>query len=219
MLDARAKLLLALSGGLVVSCTHHAAWLAGEWAVVSAGVLALGRGRDYTRCLAVLVPTTLFFGALTGWSAGAAAGAAAGLGLVTLTTVFFLFFAVTTPEDLGDALGRAGVPFPVVFVLCAALQFVPSLRRKAQAVTDAQRARGIPLELGRSALRHYPALLLPLLLQAFQLAEELAEAMEARGFGRPGRSFVQESRFGGLDWAAVGVSALLAAAALYLAAA
>jgi energy-coupling factor transport system permease protein len=52
-------------------------------------------------------------------------------------------------------------------------------------------------------LRHYPAFLGPLLIQSFQLAEELAEAMEARGFGNPHRSFLQDYRLKRHDWFAM----------------
>jgi energy-coupling factor transport system permease protein len=84
--------------------------------------------------------------------------------------------------------------------------------RKARAVIDAQRSRGIRLEPGWAALRHWPAFLAPLLIQAFTLADELAEAMEARGFSRPGRSFHRDFRMGPADWTAVaGAAGLLAA--------
>ena len=49
-------------------------------------------------------------------------------------------------------------------------------------------------------VRYLPALLGPLLIQAFKLADELAEAMEARGFGAPGRRPRAELRFGLKDW-------------------
>jgi energy-coupling factor transport system permease protein len=41
----------------------------------------------------------------------------------------------------------------------------------------------------------------PLLIQAFKLADELAEALEARGYGAPGRRFRKEPRFRRVDWA------------------
>ena len=81
--------------------------------------------------------------------------------------------------------------------------------RKVKNVLDAQRARGIPLEPGWAALRHYPAFFAPILIQAFQLAEELAEAMEARGFGRPGRTFLKEYEMRHRDWVVIGVGFLL----------
>jgi energy-coupling factor transport system permease protein len=57
---------------------------------------------------------------------------------------------------------------------------------------------------GWAAVRHYPAFLAPLLIQAFQLAEELAEVMEARGFGRSGRTFSRSYKLKPRDWLAMG---------------
>jgi energy-coupling factor transport system permease protein len=50
------------------------------------------------------------------------------------------------------------------------------------------------------------------LIQAFQMAEALAEAMEARGFGRPGRTFLKDYRMRTRDWLAIsfGLLALIA---------
>jgi energy-coupling factor transport system permease protein len=55
-------------------------------------------------------------------------------------------------------------------------------------------------------LRHFPALAGPLLIQAFKLADELAEAMEARGFGAPGRRFRHDPHFRWVDWLVAGLS-------------
>lgn len=211
--DPRAKLALALGFGLLVMTTHAAGELLLAWLLLGGVAVGLGRGREYLRWLAVLLPMALFFGGLTAVSLGAAAGLSAGLGLLALTSVFYVFFAATDPEDLANALVRMGAPFAAAFVLAAALQFVPIIQRKARQVIDAQRARGIPLEPGWRALRRYPAFLVPLLLQAFQLAEELAEAMEARGFGRPGRTFLTPAVMGPVDWAWTALALLLAAGA------
>ncbi len=131
---------------------------------------------------------------------------AAGLRLLDIGTVFFLFFQTTAPEDLSNALVKLGVPYAFAFVLTASMQFVPVLARRAASIRDAQRARGIPLDGGPGSLRHLPALLGPLLIQAFKLADELAETMEARGFGAPGRGFRREPHFGAADWSVVAAS-------------
>jgi energy-coupling factor transport system permease protein len=99
-----------------------------------------------------------------------------------------------------------GVPYPFAFVLSASMQFVPVLVRRLANIRDAQRARGIPIEGGPSLLTHLPALAGPLLIQAFKFADELAEAMEARGFGMPGRRFRHEPRFRWTDWMVVVIS-------------
>ena len=126
--------------------------------------------------------------------------------LLAIGTVFFIFFQTTPPEALSNALIKMGVPYPFAFVLSASMQFVPVLFRRLENIRDAQRARGIPIEGGLSLLIHLPALAGPLLIQAFKFADELAEAMEGRGFGIPGRRFRHEPRFRWIDWMVVVIS-------------
>jgi energy-coupling factor transport system permease protein len=134
----------------------------------------------------------------------------AALRLLTIGTVFFLFFQTTSPEALSNALIKMGAPYPFVFVLTASMQFVHVLIRRVISIRDAQRARGIPVEGGLRAFRYFPALAGPLLIQAFQLADELAEAMEARGFGAPARRFRYEPHLTFLDWAIIAGSLAVA---------
>jgi energy-coupling factor transport system permease protein len=130
----------------------------------------------------------------------------AALRLLTIGTIFFLFFQTTSPEVLSNALIKMGAPYPFVFVLTASMQFVHVLIRRVISIRDAQRARGIPVEGSLGAIRYFPALAGPLLIQAFQLADELAEAMEARGFGAPGRRFRYEPHLRVFDWVVMIVS-------------
>jgi energy-coupling factor transport system permease protein len=137
------------------------------------------------------------------------------LRLLAIGTAFFLFFQTTPPEALSNALLKMGVPYPFAFVLSASLQFVPVLVRRLGNIRDAQRARGIPIEGGLRLLIHLPALAGPLWIQAFKLADELAEAMEARGFGIPGRRFRHEPRFQWKDWMVVIISAAVLVVAFW----
>ncbi len=202
-LDPRTRLILAVYFSVLVMATHGLSGSLVLWGVVVLFVGAIGKIGAYGRWLGVVLPMALFFGAVTWWAADLRAGALAALNLLSLVSVFFVFFNTTTPEDLGNSLVKAGLPHTVAFVFSTALQFVPLIGRKAANVLDAQRSRGIPLEPGWGALRHYPAFLGPLLIQAFKLAEELAEAMEARGFGRPGRTYLVDYRLGWVDWGAI----------------
>lgn len=203
MMDPRTKLLLTLACGALTALTRKQGWLLGEWTVLVIFIMFLGQLKAYLRWLVMLIPMALFFGGITWWTSDRATGQAAALGLMTITTVFFAFFASTEPEDLGNALVQSGLPFAMAFVMTAALQFAPVVSRNARAVIEAQQARGICLKPGWRALRNYPALLVPLLIQSFQTADSLAEAMEARGFGRSGRSFRKVYRMGVFDWLTV----------------
>jgi energy-coupling factor transport system permease protein len=203
MFDPRTHLVLALIFGLIVIFARDTAWLLSAWGVLFVVIGLTGQLRAYGRWLLMLLPMALFFGGVTWWSVDLAAGRQAALSLLTLTSTFFVFFALTSPEDLGNALVKIGLPYPVAFVMSASLQFVPVITRKARHIMDAQRARGIELRPGWRALRHYPAFMAPLLIQAFQMAEALAEAMECRGFGRGGRRRLEGYRLRPRDWIAM----------------
>jgi len=203
MFDPRTKLILTFYCAVLIVASQRLALLGTEAGVLLLFIISIGELKNYLRWLRLVIPMSLFFGVVTWWSVNADAGAVAALKLLTLTTVFFSLFACTLPEDLANSLVKMGVPFTAAFVLSAGLNFVPVIGRKARDVLDAQRTRGIPLEPGWRALRHYPAFLGPLLIQAFQLAEELAEAMETRGFGCPGRTFLKTYQLKFHDWLVV----------------
>lgn len=208
-LDPRTKVILSLlSAALVMMSTqwYGSAMILGLLGLI---ILHIRAGHDYGRWLRLVLPMTAFWVALVWWSTDDTTAITAGLRLLALMSVFFVFFQTTTPEDLGNALVKVGLPYAFAFVVSAALQFVPILSRKAQNIMDAQRSRGIPLEPGLAALRYYPALLIPLLIQAFQLADDLAEAMEARGFGRAGRTFWRDCRLRRRDWLALAIAGVV----------
>ena len=203
MFDPRTKLILTFLYAIFVGVTRQFYLLAGQWILLAILIAGLKQIRVYLRWLRLVIPMALFFGGVTWWAAGAAAGGFAALKLLTLTTIFFLFFAVTAPEDMANSLVKVGLPFTAAFVFSTAMQFVPVIGRKARNILDAQQARGISMSPGWAALRRYPAFLIPLLIQSFQLAEELAEAMEARGFNRKGRTFLKTYHLQWRDWSAI----------------
>ncbi|MDM8543573.1 energy-coupling factor transporter transmembrane component T [Desulfococcaceae bacterium HSG9] len=211
MFDPRTKLILTFYCTILIVVSHRLTILGTEGGALLLFIISIGEFKNYLRWLRLVIPMSLFFGAVTWWSVNADAGAVAALRLLILTTVFFSFFACTVPEDLANSLVKTGVPFTVAFVLSAGLNFVPVIGRKARDVLDAQRARGIPLEPGWRALRHYPAFLGPLLIQAFQLAEDLAEAMETRGFGYPGRTFLKTYQLRFHDWLVISAGFIILA--------
>jgi energy-coupling factor transport system permease protein len=201
---------LALLYAAVVLLSRELAWLLVEWGLLLALILAARQGRAYLRWLPLVGWMAASWFVISISSVDLRLALWASVRLVALTSTFFLFFRTTSPEELGNALVHSGLPYELAFVMSVGMQFVPVLARKARHVVDAQRSRGIPLEPGLRALRHYPALMAPVLVQAFQLADELAEAMEARGFGRPGRTFAREYRLRAFD----GIAVLAGAAVL-----
>jgi energy-coupling factor transport system permease protein len=142
--------------------------------------------------------------------------AAASVGRILAVVSAFLLFALTTrPDTLMIALAQRGVPGSLAYIVVATIQIVPRFQAKAQAILNAQRARGLETEgnLARRARAVVP-LIAPLILGSLLDVEERAMAMEARAFNRPGpkTSLVE---VGEVPWergARLGIWAAMAAA-------
>jgi energy-coupling factor transport system permease protein len=94
-----------------------------------------------------------------------------------------------------------------------ATRLVPTLERDASGLADAVRGRGLAVEGVRMRAR----LVSPLVAGSLERALNLAESMEARGFGRPGRTRAPRLAWTWLDRLAVGAGvALIAIGALWL---
>lgn len=149
--------------------------------------------------LAIAAGLVLAFGrqgATVVFEVGPFAATAEGLAAAALVSVRLLvmaaaigLFAMTTPTAaLVADLERRGVSPRVAFVASATLGALPALLEQARVVRDAQRARGLDID-GRLAARVRGVLPLvgPMVLGTLHGIEARSLALEARGFGRPGR--------------------------------
>jgi energy-coupling factor transporter transmembrane protein EcfT len=135
-------------------------------------------------------------------------------GLVLAAAVLTL---TTPPSDLVGGIerllrpfSRVGVPSQDLAVMIAmALRFMPMLLEEYDRLRMAQMARGADFTTGSLALRTraVAALAVPLLLSSFRRADELAVAMEARGYRRGPRTSLRELLFSGRDLGAFAVMA------------
>ena len=149
-------------------------------------------------------------------------GAAFCLRMVDLFWLTSLISLTTSPLAMSDGLERllgwgrwVGLPVgELALVFSIALRFVPTLALEADRIAKAQLARGARLDRGNPFVRAraWASVLVPLFVRAFRYADELAVAMEARGY-RPGapRSRLRSLRTGWLDlFTVLGVGLLLA---------
>jgi energy-coupling factor transport system permease protein len=215
-IDPRTKLFLLFIFVLIAMVTQPLPALAAEALLIALVIAVCGFMRAWVRVLRTVVWMLAFLCVFYALTLGLSEAAAGVLRLGASVSAFFLFFQLTTVEDLGNALVQSRVPYPFVFILMTAMQFTPVLSRQARDVFDAQRARGIRLEMDLASVHNFPALLAPLLIQAFTLAEQMAESLEARGFGSPHRTFMREYHLRAVDWATAlcGVGALTTVIAL-----
>ena len=128
----------------------------------------------------------------------------AGINALRLAAVGLAFAAYALLLD-HDRLIAASTARRSVLMAALATRLVPTLERDAAGLVEALRGRGLPPE----GLRGHAALLSPLLAGSLERGLNLAEAMEARGFGRPGRTRVPAPPWRAGDRVAVALSCLL----------
>ncbi len=119
----------------------------------------------------------------------------------------------TSPSDLVCGLERLlsplkyiGVPVEDIAIMVSmALRFVPTFLTEYNRIKTAQTARGAHVEKGhyREKLKSLVMMLAPLMISAFRRADELSEAMEARGYSRGPRTSLNRLHFGRNETAAL----------------
>ena len=122
-----------------------------------------------------------------------------------LTAVALAFAAYALLLDHDRLVQAAGFARRSVLAVALATRLVPTLERDAAGLVEALRGRGVEV----TGVRGRARLLSPLLGGSLERALNLAEAMEARGYGRPGATRALRP-----GWSALDRSALAAAAAL-----
>ncbi len=126
-------------------------------------------------------PTVPVLGSLDITSEELAAGATQAL---RLAAVGFAFAAYALLLDHDRLVQAAGFARHSVLAVALATRLVPTLERDAAGLVEALRGRGLEV----SGLRARARILSPLIAGSLERALNVAEAMEARGFGRPGRT-------------------------------
>jgi energy-coupling factor transport system permease protein len=99
-----------------------------------------------------------------------------------LTAVALAFSAYALLLDHDRLVQAAGFARRSVLAIALATRLVPTLERDAAGLVEALRGRGVEV----TGLRGRARLLSPLLAGSLERALNLAEAMEARGYGQPG---------------------------------
>jgi energy-coupling factor transport system permease protein len=124
------------------------------------------------------------------------------IGLVAAVLAAAALSLAADPTELIDSLPswleRTGA------ALAASLNFVPAIGRTFTAVSDAQRMRG----WRPRRLFGWGEVLVPVMLTAIEDSVQLAEAMEARGYGATRRTHYQSEAWGWRDAVVVAGSAL-----------
>jgi len=130
-----------------------------------------------------------------------------------LIAVGLAFAAYALLLDLDRLLLAGGRLRRSVLAVALATRLVPTLERDAAGFVEALRGRGLAVEGVRGRAR----LISPLVAGSLERSLNLAESMEARGFGRPGRTRAPSPPWTALDrLAIVAAVAVVVTGALWL---
>ena len=112
--------------------------------------------------------------------------------LVLMITLTLILTSTTKPMDLTYALEWMMYPLKVVrfpvhevaMMISLALRFIPTLLDETDRIMKAQASRGVDFQDGKikEKVGAIVSLIIPLFVSAFQRSDELANAMEARGY-------------------------------------
>lgn len=144
---------------------------------------------------------------------GLVRGLMMGTRLVLLIIGTSLLTLTTSPIQLTDGIEsllkpgkKIGIPaHELAMMMTIALRFIPTLLDETEKIMKAQMARGADFQSGGLIQRakSLVPLLVPLFVNAFRRADDLAIAMEARGYrGGEGRTKFRELRFHQIDFVA-----------------
>lgn len=136
-------------------------------------------------------------------------GTAMGLRLTVMLMAGLLLLGSTRVEEIAWGLTRFGLPFRISFALTLAFRLVPLFFDSYRMIEEAQRSRG--LDIRRSAmtrLRGVIPLLIPVFVAGLRKTDQLAVALEAKGFGMAAdRTTVVSRKMAPVDWLILAVAA------------
>lgn len=122
---------------------------------------------------------------ITFTSSGLLFGLAMGLRVGLMVTAAGVWMMTTSPQKMTLGLMRMGMPYKAGMAMSTAIRFVPLINGERLTIMEAQRARGLDLNRGNPVARaiRSVAVIGPMLVRALDIAQSLAIAMDARGFG------------------------------------
>lgn len=119
---------------------------------------------------------------------GLAEGLVLALRILTMALAVFAWLYTTTQPDLVQAFVRLGMPHEWGLTLSLALRYIPTFQGTYTLVSEAQQARGLDLKQskGFQRVRQMMPIFVAMIISSLRSSEQLAMALEARGYGRRG---------------------------------
>lgn len=140
------------------------------------------------------------------YEAGVEAAVFYSLRLIIFISIAFLVTLTNSPSELGEALTKILKPLEklhipisdLALILFIALRFIPILYEEFVAIKNAQIIRGVKFGGNlKEKIKKTTSIIIPVFIAAIQRADDLALALEARGYGlSQKRTFYSRANFG-----------------------
>lgn len=239
-LDPRPKFLLVLAVLVYVLLFERPSYMLAAFAVVVGIIWALGRisPLEYGRLLLLFTPLIAAVALIQGLTqhppnatnvievgsvglsdVGLLLGAGIGMRLATMGLTFMMFSMTTTPQDVGLAIHKVGVPFRYAYLATFGLRFLPMMQEDLQTIQNARAVRG-DVDVGSRnpfrRLKSLPMSFFPLAANSLRQSNETAKALELRGYGSlERRTTVFDLSLTGWDYTTMIVAVIAVVAVAY----
>lgn len=134
--------------------------------------------------------------------------------------VVMAFALMTTPSEFASGLNFLHMPYKVCIIVSLAYRTIPDIAKRFIDIRYSMMMRGVELDAKRASvakrLKHTGVMLVPLILSSFGRVENIANAMDLRGFGRgKKRTWFAEHELTRADYIMRGFCIALAAATVF----
>jgi len=135
-------------------------------------------------------------------------------------TVVIAFVLMTTPSEFASGLSFLKLPYKVCTIVSLAYRTIPDIAHRYIDIRNSMQMRGVELNSKRASLgkrlKYTGAMLIPLIISSFGKVENIANAMDLRGYGRlKKRTWYAEHELTRADRIARTFSAVFVAAILF----
>lgn len=134
---------------------------------------------------------------------GLLTGVAMAARMMAIVLSFLVLLSTTRIQDLVFTMvEKFKVPYDYAFMFMTALRFIPTFLGEVRQVSEAQQARGHAVEGFNPVkkIRSYAPVAVPLVLVSLNKAENLALAMETRGYSGGRRTYLKKPGVTGSDY-------------------
>jgi energy-coupling factor transport system permease protein len=141
--------------------------------------------------------------------------------ILSISLVFIMIPYTIDSRAYGVTFRKLGLPDRLAYTMELSFRFIPTLARNFQVTLDAQRARGFELDSTKGGIlnkvKRIAPLIIPVTMNAIVSSEDIANAMDLRGFGQQKRTWLYELKFHWWDYAVIGFAVVMLLVVLYLA--